>query len=347
MAPDAPHGLVLTGGGSRRMGRDKAAIEVGGVTLAKRTAQLLAEATSLAVEVGPGRTGLPHVVENPAGAGPLAAIVAGWGELVQRSGDKRPVVVLACDLPELTLPLVRWLADHPCRATLVPVVAGSPQPLAARWSVADLERAVAALAAGERRVGSALGPDAVYAGEEEWGTLAPASALSDVDTPEALAQRALAPPAAGEDDWIGLGRSPLPTELAASWATLPRCGAVVTFAGTVRDHAEGREGVEELAYEAYEEPALERMGEVVAEARRRWPEIARVAVLHRLGPLTLGETAVTVVVSSGHRQAAFAAGAYVIDTVKATVPIWKHERWAGGEDWGTGALPIGAVQPER
>ncbi len=160
----------------------------------------------------------------------------------------------------------------------------------------------------------------------------------------------LVPPAEG-DAWIGLSRATLPTSAAVEWATLPRCGAVVTFAGTVRDHAEGREGVEALAYEAYEAPALARMAAVVDDARTRWPSIARVAVLHRLGPLEVGETAVVVVVSAPHRHDAFAAGGHVIDSVKETVPIWKYERWSGGEDggksggedWGTGAKPVRAV----
>ncbi len=168
------------------------------------------------------------------------------------------------------------------------------------------------------------------------------------DTPEEVARLVLVPPSERSegsqgsegDDWIGLGLGALPTGDAVSWATQPGCGAVVTFAGTVRDHAEGREGVEELVYEAYEAPALARMAAVVAEARARWPEIARVAVLHRLGSLALCDTAVVVVVSAPHRRDAFAAVEYVIDTVKATVPIWKYERWRDGEDWSTGARPV-------
>jgi len=115
---------------------------------------------------------------------------------------------------------------------------------------------------------------------------------------------------------------------------------VVTFTGTVRDHSEGRAGVTELTYEAYEEPAVARMSAVVHDLRRRWPTIGRVAVVHRVGPLTVGDAAVVVAVSSPHRAEAFAAAAWCIDTVKATVPIWKHERWEGGTAWGVDAAPV-------
>jgi molybdopterin synthase catalytic subunit len=334
--------MVLTGGSSRRMGTDKASLEVGGVPLARRAAEALVAVTSLSVEVGPGTTGLPSVVEDPPGSGPLAAVAAGWAELIRLGGEKQPAIVLACDLPSVTPELVAWLADRPGAASVVPVAGGLAQPLCARWSVADLERAGAQLVAGERSLRRVLGPDTVFVSEEELGRSPGRGLTEDVDEPMDLARLALAPPPAG-DDWVGLGRSELDARAAVGWATLPSCGAVVTFAGVVRDHAEGRQGVEELEYEAYEDPALARMAAVVSDARARWPSIARVAVLHRLGSLSVGDTAVVVVVSAPHRHDAFAAGGYVIDTVKETVPIWKYERWREGEDWGTGANPVRAV----
>jgi molybdopterin synthase catalytic subunit len=336
------YGIVLTGGSSRRMGIDKATLEVGGVALARHVADALAGAVSVAVEVGPGVTGLPCVVEDPAGSGPLAAVVAGWEELVRRTGEKQPAVVLACDLPAITPRLVTWLVRRPGGRSVVPLVEEVAQPLCARWSVEDLERGRAQLAAGERSMRRVFGPGTELVGDDELEREVGRGLTQDVDTPEDLARLALSPPPDG-DDWIGLGRAPLPAEAAVTWATLPRCGAVVTFAGTVRDHAEGRDGVEELAYEAYEGPALARMAAVVARARAQWHSIARIAVLHRLGPLAVGETAVVVVVSSPHRHDAFAAGGYVIDAVKETVPIWKYERWRDGEDWGTGAQPVRSV----
>jgi len=330
---------VLTGGSSTRLGRDKASLEVGGKGLAQRIGELLAGATTVAVEVGPGKTGLRAVSESAPGSGPLAGVVAGWEELVRATGEKRPCVVLACDLPELSSRLVAWLAGHPAPSSVVPLLDGRPQPLCARWGVADLERAAALLAAGERSLRPVFGPDAVFVDEDEWTAVAPKGSLEDVDTPLDLARRGLAPPPSG-DDWVALSRTPLSPDVATGWAILPRCGALVSFLGTARDHADGRAGVEELVYEAYEAPALARMRAIVDAARRRWPALGRVAVLHRLGSLGVGDVAVLVVVSSGHRHEAFEAGAYVIDTVKETVPIWKHERWADGEGWGTGALPV-------
>ncbi len=84
-----------------------------------------------------------------------------------------------------------------------------------------------------------------------------------------------------------------------------------------------------LDYEAYPEMARKKMEELEAEARRRWP-ILECAIVHRLGRLEIGEASVAVAVSSAHRQAAFAAGQWLIDTLKEVVPIWKRENWADG-----------------
>ncbi len=140
-------------------------------------------------------------------------------------------------------------------------------------------------------------------------------------------------PAPQDDTWVGVTDRVLPVSGAGTWVSGPDCGAVVTFTGTVRDHAEGRPGVTGLTYEAYEEQATARLAEVVGEARRRWPALRRVAALHRTGALGVGEAAVVVAVATPHRADAFAAAAFCIDTLKATVPIWKKETWAGGETW--------------
>jgi molybdopterin synthase catalytic subunit len=146
------------------------------------------------------------------------------------------------------------------------------------------------------------------------------------------------------DEWLELGGDELPVAAAYDWAVTPRCGAVVLFSGTIRDHADGREGVEHLTYEAYEEQALTRFAEIAAEARRRWPDTGRIALLHRLGRLHVGESSVVVVVSAPHRADAFEAARFGIDTLKETVPIWKHEVWADGADWGTGAHDVRPVR---
>lgn len=148
------------------------------------------------------------------------------------------------------------------------------------------------------------------------------------------------PPGSDGPTWVAVTAAPLDAGALGRWATVPDAGAVVTFSGTVRDHAPGREGVTSLTYEAYEEAAEARLEQVVADVRRRWPDVRRVAALHRVGRLEVGEVAVVVAVSAPHRGAAFAAAAHCIDTLKATVPLWKKEAWVGGEAWGTDARPI-------
>jgi molybdopterin synthase catalytic subunit len=148
------------------------------------------------------------------------------------------------------------------------------------------------------------------------------------------------PPADDSDDWVALVPGPLPVDEAAAWAVRPSCGAVVSFSGTARDHAGGRQGVTRLEYEAYDEQAIPRMRAIVAEARARWPQIGRVALVHRVGEVPLAESAVVVVVSAPHRDEAFAAARFAIDALKATVPIWKREQWADGRDWGLDAQHV-------
>lgn len=144
-------------------------------------------------------------------------------------------------------------------------------------------------------------------------------------------------------DWIELLATPLPTEAAVTWATTPAAGAVVSFLGVVRDHSEGRTDVVGLGYEAYEPEAVRVLSEVAAEARRRWPAVARIALLHRTGELALSDPAVAVVVSSPHRHEAFEAARYCIDTLKESAPIWKRERWSDGSDWARAEQPIRSV----
>ena len=156
----------------------------------------------------------------------------------------------------------------------------------------------------------------------------------------------MAPPP-NEDDWVALTESPLPLETAASWPVVPGCGAVVMFAGTVRDHAEGRPGVISVEYEAYAQAALSSMKEVAIDLRARWPALGRVALLHRTGLLSPCEVSVIVAVSAPHRPEAFAAAHLGIDSIKSRVPIWKRETWQGGQAWGLDAHPLqGAQSPD-
>ena len=111
-----------------------------------------------------------------------------------------------------------------------------------------------------------------------------------------------------------------------------RAGAVCTFLGTVREFTGPRRTVA-LAYEAYPEMALKKMAELESEARRRW-SVIELALVHRVGELDLGEVSVVVAVSCPHRQDAFEACRWLIDTLKEVVPIWKRENWEdGSQEW--------------
>lgn len=113
-------------------------------------------------------------------------------------------------------------------------------------------------------------------------------------------------------------------------------GAVLLFLGTARDHSEGKTGITELEYEAYPEMVEAKLAEVVEKAIGRW-DLEAVVVEHRVGIVGLGEPSVAVAVSAAHREEAFAAGRFLIDELKSTVPIWKKEHWAGGSEWVKGA----------
>jgi molybdopterin synthase catalytic subunit len=145
-------------------------------------------------------------------------------------------------------------------------------------------------------------------------------------------------------DWLGCTHDPLPTEAASLWATTPRAGAVVCFLGVVRDHAEGRDGVTALTYEAYEAKANDRLAEIATETRRRWPVVERLVLVHRLGRVPLSEASVLVVASTPHRAEAFEAARFAIDTLKEVVPIWKQEHHAGGTEWSAHAAPLRDVR---
>lgn len=136
------------------------------------------------------------------------------------------------------------------------------------------------------------------------------------------------------DTWVGLSEAPLPLDAVSAWAVRPDCGAVVVFSGTARDHSVGRDQVDRLEYEAYEEQVIPRLAAIADAARERWPDLGRIALIHRIGHVPITESAVVVAVSAPHRGNAFDAARFGIDTLKSTVPVWKKERWAEGESWG-------------
>lgn len=115
-------------------------------------------------------------------------------------------------------------------------------------------------------------------------------------------------------------------------------GAVVTFAGNVRDNARGQ-GVLYLEYEAFEPLALKELTRIAQQAEIKWE--ARCAVTHRLGRLEIGECSVAAAAAAAHRAEAFEACRWIIDTLKSRAPIWKKEYFVGGSHWieGPDAVP--------
>ena len=184
-------GALLTGGASRRMGFDKALVEIGGVPNAVRLAGVLGEVASPVVEVGPGRSGLTAIGEQPPGQGPLVATSAALDAL-RAMGHFGPVLVLACDLAFVTGEDLGLLAAWPEPASVVPIVSGRPQPLCARWSQEDLGAARPLLQAGERSMRVLLRrPGIVFLDEGHWPRSKQRRVFADFDTPADLTEMGL------------------------------------------------------------------------------------------------------------------------------------------------------------
>jgi MoaE-MoaD fusion protein len=139
---------------------------------------------------------------------------------------------------------------------------------------------------------------------------------------------------ANSDDVFLLVRERIDTEALVAQLKAPEDGAVVVFDGFVRNNSKGQR-TRYLEYESYEAMAYTKMRQIGAEIRAKFP-VHRVAIVHRLGRLEIGETSVAIVVSSPHRAAAFDACRFAIDTLKRAVPIWKKEYFAGGAVWAEG-----------
>jgi molybdopterin synthase catalytic subunit len=122
----------------------------------------------------------------------------------------------------------------------------------------------------------------------------------------------------------------------------PNAGAAVLFLGVTREFTNGRR-TESLDYECYAEMAVAKMSELEAEALQRWP-LEGCCIIHRVGHLEIGEASVAIAVSSPHRADAFAAGQWLIDTLKEVVPIWKKENWQdGAAEWVHPGMPPGST----
>ena len=115
------------------------------------------------------------------------------------------------------------------------------------------------------------------------------------------------------------------------WVMTPESGGIDVFIGTVRNTTKGKK-VLRLEFEAYEPMALKEIEKIAAQAFEKWP-VQKLLVYHRVGVLEVGEIPVIIAVSCAHRDAAFEACRFVIDTLKQTVPIWKKEVFEDGETW--------------
>lgn len=197
-------------------------------------------------------------------------------------------------------------------------------------SVTDLVRALVA----QGTFSDAAMRSAAVAVNQEYA--APDQILSDGD------EVAILPPVSGgappvsesADDLVQIVREPIDTERIVNAVKSGGDGAVCVFDGIVRDNTRGRATLH-LDYEAYEEMALRQMRMLRDEAIANF-SVREVAIVHRLGRLSVGETSVLIAVASAHRGAAFEACRHLIDTLKKTVPIWKREQFVDGAVWADG-----------
>lgn len=130
---------------------------------------------------------------------------------------------------------------------------------------------------------------------------------------------------------IVLSGEALNIQACIDWIMSPESGGIDVFIGTVRNITKGKP-VLKLDFEAYEPMAISEMEKIAQQAFEKWP-VQKVLIHHRTGTLQVGEVPVIIAVSAAHRDAAFEACRYIIDTLKQTVPIWKKEAFEDGEVW--------------
>lgn len=132
-----------------------------------------------------------------------------------------------------------------------------------------------------------------------------------------------------------------PAEAIAAVAD-PAAGAIDVFMGVVRNSNMGRD-VAYLEYDAYPPMGEKLMAELAQEAIEEYG-LRKVAIMHRIGRLEIGETSLLIALSSGHRSEAFAGGKWLVDEVKRRLPVWKKEVWSDGEEWIEGPESLGMQQ---
>ena len=125
---------------------------------------------------------------------------------------------------------------------------------------------------------------------------------------------------------------PIPLDKFFSFVPDVSCGALASFVGLVRDHDRGRR-VKALYYECYPSMAEKTIGKLIKEAHEKW-DIGEARILHRVGPLDIGQAAVAIAVGAAHREEAFQAARFLIERIKNEVPIWKKQIFEDGEsEW--------------
>jgi molybdopterin synthase catalytic subunit len=137
---------------------------------------------------------------------------------------------------------------------------------------------------------------------------------------------------------------PILPQALVEWAVAPENGAVATFFGTVRARNAGKE-VRAVEYHAYPSMAVKKLDQIAEEMRRGFGAL-RIAIAHRVGRLSVGETSVAIAVSAAHRREALGAVAYAIERIKQVVPIWKKEIYADGTAW-LEPEPVAEVPPSQ
>jgi len=134
-------------------------------------------------------------------------------------------------------------------------------------------------------------------------------------------------------DQVLLTCAPLDVNAAFTSATLSSTGATSLFVGTTRDNFDGKR-VERLEYEAYEPMAVKQLNRLCEEIRGKWQQVSKIVVHHRLGVVEITQPSVVIAISSPHRKDSLEAVNFAIERLKATVPIWKKEKYVeGGEAW--------------
>lgn len=174
----------------------------------------------------------------------------------------------------------------------------------------------------------AKGDQALHAGDE-------VAIFPPVSGGAALAgERALG---ANEIKLFEITDQPLLLDDVARRVTRPECGAITVFSGVVRGETTteaGMRGTDFLNYEAYTEMAETMMARIGDEIMEKWPKVAAVSILHRVGRMEIGEPSVVIAVATPHRgDGCFEACRYAIERLKAIVPIWKEENWSDGQVW--------------